>query len=332
MNIVGFGDFLIHFSPTEDQRFDQADLMRVSFTGAEANVCAALSLWGENVEFVTKVPDHALARRGLRFLGGLGVHTGHVPTGGSRMGIYFLENGRSIRPSAVIYDRQSTAFSTCVYEDYDWDRILEGKDAFYLSGITPSLSEELLCCCEKVLAKVRERDIPVFFDLNLRPAICDIFRSREVFDRLKQHITHLIGNEEHLKQLLEIVPAPTEAPSRLKDFAGAVREKTGIGHVAVTVRRTPNAGKAITYAAYDDGTDFAVSSRYELDVIDRVGSGDAFSAGLVYSVMHGSSAEDSVGFAAASCALKHTISNDISYCTVEEVRSVMRGSARDVRR
>ncbi|MBQ4050875.1 MAG: sugar kinase, partial [Oscillospiraceae bacterium] len=328
----GFGDFLIHFSPTENQRFDQADLMRVSFTGAEANVCAALALWGKEVQLVTKVPDHALARRGLRFFNGLGVRTDHVAKGTGRMGIYFLESGYSVRPSSVIYDRSNTLFTLCEYEDYDWDAILADAEAFYLTGITPSLSEELLCCCKKVLAAVRERNIPVFYDVNLRPTICDIHRSREIFAEVSPYITHLIGNEEHLKQLLMIDAAASEDPARLRPFTETVMEKTGIGHVAVTVRRTPSASKAVTYAAYGDGKDFAVSREYCLDVVDRVGSGDAFSAGIVYSVLNGSSAEETVSFAAASCALKHTIHNDINYSTVEEIRRVMQTRGYDVAR
>ena len=157
MKIVGFGDFLIHFSPIDNQRFVQADLMQMSFTGAEANVCAALSFWGEDVQFVTKVPDHALAKKGLMFLNSLGVKTEYIPTDNGRMGIYFLESGYSIRPSSVIYDRQNTLFTDCKYEDYNWNAILNGADAFYVSGITPSLSENLLQCSKSVLQEVKSR-------------------------------------------------------------------------------------------------------------------------------------------------------------------------------
>lgn len=332
MRVVGFGDFLIHFSPTENQRFDQADMMRVSFTGAEANVCAALALWGEKVQFVTKVPDHALARRGLRFFNGLGVRTDYVEKGTGRMGVYFLESGYSIRPSSVIYDRDNTLFTDCAYEDYDWQAILDDADVFYLSGITPSLSEKLLCCCKKVLEEVRKRNMPVFYDVNLRSAICGIERSREIFAQIGPYVTHLIGNEEHLKQLLQITVPASEDPARLRSFTETVMEITGIGNVAVTVRRTPGANKAVIYASYCDGKDFAVSREQQLDVVDRVGSGDAFSAGIVYSVLHGFSVQDTVAYASASGALKHTIGNDINYSTVEEVLRVMKNHAYDVTR
>ena len=332
MKIVGFGDFLIHFSPMDHQRFVQADCMRMSFTGAEANVCAALALWGENVHFVTKLPDHALSQKGLMFLRSLGVKTEHIPTARGRMGIYFLESGYSLRPSSVIYDRQNTLFTDCRYEDYDWDAIFDKASAFLLSGITPALSDSLTDCCEKALQEAHKRGIRVFYDVNLRPSLCTAEQSKAIFSRLCPYITHLIGNEEHLKQLLELTPAPSEDPARLKGFTEAVRKKTGIANVAVTVRRTPCANKAVVYASYGTEKEFAFSKEYALDVVDRVGSGDAFSAGLVYSVLHGFSAEDTASFAILSSAMKHTISNDINFATLSELKQLMKSQSRDVNR
>lgn len=332
MKIVGFGDFLIHFSPTNNQRFAQADLMRMSFTGAEANVCAALSFWGEDVKFVTKIPEHALSKKGLMFLNSLGIKTDYIKFGNGRMGIYFLESGHSVRPSSVIYDRQNTLFTDCEYEDFDWDEILEGADAFYLSGITPSLSENLLQCCKKALTEVSKRNISVFYDVNLRSSICTIEKSRAIFTELFPMITHLIGNEEHLKQLLEIQIPTTEDSSRLFELTKAVQNKTNINNIAVTVRRTPSANKAIVYASYYNGTNFSISKSYNIDVVDRVGSGDAFSAGIVYSVLHNASNREIVDFSISSSALKHTISNDINFSTVQEIKSIMQNQTLDVAR
>ena len=146
MKTVGFGDFLIHFSPVGDERFVQTDLMQMSFTGAEANVCAALSYWGEKAEFVTCLPEHFLAQKGISFLKGLGVITDNIPRCKDRMGAYYLENGRSLRPSYVIYDRDNSAFTKSEFNDYNCEGILEDAKIFYLSGITPTLSKNLLEC------------------------------------------------------------------------------------------------------------------------------------------------------------------------------------------
>ena len=166
MKTVGFGDFLIHFSPVGDERFVQTDMVQMSFTGAEANVCAALSYWGETTEFVTRLPENVLAQKGIGFLRGLGVITDNIPRCDKRMGVYYLENGRSLRPSYVIYDRNDSAFTTSVFDDYNWDEILKDAKILYLSGITPSLSKNLLECCIGVLKEARLRGVDVFFDLN----------------------------------------------------------------------------------------------------------------------------------------------------------------------
>lgn len=332
MNIVGFGDFLIHFSPCGNERFLQADSMSMKFTGAEANVCAALAFWGENVQFVTKLPKHHLALKGEMFLKSFNIKTDFIEHGNGRMGLYFLEKGHAMRPSTVIYDRQGTAFTNCGLNDFDWETIFKNSDAFYLSGITPSLSNNLLDCCEQILKKARSKNISVFYDVNLRPTICDIKKSREIYRRLSPYITHLISNEEHLKQLTEYYSEDKNTATRLKTLSSFVSKKTNIKNIAITVRETINAHKTIILASYSNGKDFTLSPKYEIDVVDRVGSGDAFSAGIVYSVTNNFSTLDTVNFSIASCALKHTINDDINFSTVEEIKTVMSNKNLDVNR
>ena len=331
MKVVGFGDFLMHFSPTDRMRFRQADMMQLSFTGAEANVCMALGLWGVDAELVTRIPTHDLALKGEAFLRSNCVRVSNIAHGEGRMGVYFLESGYSLRPSQVIYDRDGTLFSTSTYGDYDWDSILRDADIFYLSGITPSLSDSLLECCRRVLSECRAREITTVFDVNLRPSLCDIERSREIFYALAPFIDCLICNEEHLKQLLSI-EMDREDTERLSELISTARERTGIANMAITVRRTPSASRAVIYAAYSDGTDLAVSTVKEIDVVDRVGGGDAFSAGLVYALINHFDARRAVEFAIASGALKHTIHNDVNFSTVREIMSLVERSSCDVSR
>lgn len=334
MKITGFGDYLIHFSPIADERFMQTDYMHMSFTGAEANVCAALAFWGEDTRFVTRLPLHLLSKRGVAFLTGCGVDMDHVAYGPGRMGVYYLEKGQSLRSSVVIYDRSPSAFTESRWEDYDWDRILADTDIFYLCGITPALSESLLETSKKVLAEARNRNIPVFYDVNYRPALGTPEEAGRIFAALSPYITHLIGNEEHLKLILGLASAyPEEQPAeRLWDLTEQVRSRTGIPNIAITVRRTITASQTIIYASYSDGNTFAVSPMHHIQVVDRVGSGDAFSAGLVYSVIHGCEPRQAVCFAAASNAMKHTISDDINFASPEEIESLMLQSGYDVRR
>ena len=334
MKVVGFGDFMIHFSPIMDERFLQSRLVQMSFTGAEANVCAALGLWGEETEFVTRLPEHLLAQSGISFLKSLSVGTAYMEQGPGRMGTYYLEKGSGVRPSVVIYDRVPSAFTASSFDDYRWDEIFQDADWFYVTGITPALSENLLECTVLAMKEAHKRGIGVCYDVNFRPKLLTAAKAKENFDRLKGYISYLIGNEEHLKMLLQIDSryGEQQRKERLRDIAYQAAEITGISNVAVTVRRTPSASEAVFSAAYLSQGEFAVSPEYRLQVVDRVGSGDAFSAGLIYGVIHGMSAEDAVCFAAAASAMKHEIVSDINYSTVAEIEALKKQQGYDVRR
>lgn len=334
MKVVGFGDFMIHFSPIMDERFMQSRLVQMSYTGAEANVCAALGLWGEKTEFVTCLPEHLLAQSGISFLKSLSVGTEHIQFGQGRMGTYYLEKGSGVRPSVVIYDRVPSAFTESCFEDYPWDEIFREAGFLYITGITPALSPSLLECTEKVMAEASKRSIPVCFDVNFRPKLLSAEKARENFDRFSCHISHLIGNEEHLKLLLQVSSQHGEdqREKRLREIATQVSERTGISNVAVTVRRTPSASAAVFSAGYLAEGEFALSPEYHLQVVDRVGSGDAFSAGLLYGVIHGMSVQDTVCFAAAASAMKHEIVSDINYSSVEEINALKENRGYDVKR
>jgi len=334
MKITGFGDYLIHFSPIADERFMQTDYMHMTFTGAEANVCAALAFWGEDTRFVTRLPKHLLSKRGVAFLTGCGVDMRHVAYGDGRMGVYYLEKGQSLRPSVVIYDRSPSSFTESRFEDYNWDLILSDTDGLYLCGITPALSRTLFETCCTVLSKAKERGIPVFYDVNYRPALGSSGQARQIFDALAPYITHLIGNEEHLKLILGVSStyAEDQPAQRLQELTEQVRTLTGIPYIAITVRRTITASQTTIYASCCDEQHFALSPKHEIRVVDRVGSGDAFSAGLIYAHIHHMPLQEAVQFAAASNAMKHTIADDINFASVEEIRALMHTSGYDVRR
>jgi len=334
MRITGFGDFLIHFSPSGDERFLQANSMQMSYTGAEANVCAALALWGEDVSFVTRLPNHPLAQKGVMFLNSLGVDTRHIARGGKRIGLYFLEKGASVRSAQVIYDRMDSGITEAVPTDFDIDAILTDTDLLYLTGITPALSPNLYDCCLALCREAKRRGVQVAFDVNYRPTLSSPEQAAAVLKTLSPYITCLICNEEHLKMLLGITSSfgEDQRKARLADVANQTRALLGIEKIAVTVRRTPSASDAIIYAALSNGQDFAVSKEHRIHVVDRVGSGDAFSAGLLYGLSRGWPTSDWVNFAAASNAIKHTILSDINYASVDEITRVMQQAGFDVKR
>lgn len=334
MKVVGFGDLLIHFSPMMNERFAQSRLVQMSFTGAEANVCASLGLWGEKAEQVTRLPDNVLAQSGVSFLKSLSVGTEHIVLAEGRMGTYYLEKGHGRRSSVVVYDRAGSAFCQSKFEDYDWDEIFRDGTCLYVTGITPALSESLFDATLKAMKLAREKGMKVFYDVNYRSKLLTMERAAEMFYAFAPYITHLIGNEEHLKGILGMQTALSEEKmvERLSEVTHAVLEKTQIPNIAVTARRTLSADHTVFCASYFDGKDFAASPKYEIYPLDRVGSGDAFSAGLVYSFLKGYRADESVAFAAAACAMKHEIADDINFASVNEIRALMDQRSLDVAR
>lgn len=333
MKITCFGDYIIHFSPLGDERFAQAELMHMSFTGAEANVCAALAYWGKKTGFVTSLPNHQLAQKGVSFLKSFGIDTDFIKLSDEgRMGVYYLENGRFLRSSSVIYDRDNTVFTNS--KDYNWEEILADSDIFYVSGITPTLSENLFEETKKALAEAKRRNIKVFLDINYRPKLSTPEESYEILKELLPFVTCLIGNEEHLKMIFGISSAYGEDDheKRIADILNKTKEKTGVDTVAVTVRRTVSASRSIVFAGYLANGDVFVTPRFETGVVDRVGSGDAFSAGLIYAFSENFSTKDAIHFAVASNAIKHTVSGDINYASAEEIKDVMYMKRNDVRR
>lgn len=331
--IVCFGDYLMHLSPIGNERFIQANTLNLSFTGAEANVCAALSFWGEETEFVTALPPHDIATHGVSFIKGLGTDASHILRKEGRMGTYFLENGTSLRPSKVIYDRTGSVFCNAKFEEYAWDEILENADILYLSGITPCICDNLFDCTLKLCKLAKEKGIKIFYDVNFRSALCEPKKAGEILLTLAPFIDTLICNEEHLKALLKVNSDLGEenTKERLFELTQKAIEITKIKNLAITVRRTHSASDATVYASLFFNNEFSISNHYSVHITDRVGSGDAFSAGLIYAIRHGFCIYNAVNFATASNAIKHTILNDINFAHVEEILNLTKNNF-DVKR
>lgn len=332
--VVGFGDYLIHLSPEGYMRFAQASSYDMTFTGAEANVLAALSLWGTDTEFVTAVPDNPIAKKAVAFMRGFGTKTDNIHTGEKRMGLYFLEKGASLRSSGVIYDRENTSFTSSCFEDYNWESIFSDCGCFYITGITAMLSESLRDACTKALALAKKKGIKTVLDLNFRSKLGSTEDFRNVIMEFAKHLDCLIINEEHSKMLFGITNEffEEEAFDRVENYTKQVQKITGIKTIAMPVRRTISASDARVYAGLLDGEAFALGNTFDIHVVDRVGSGDAFSAGIVYSIMNDYDAERTVNFASASSALKHTVESDINYSDISEIEALLKPSFGDVKR
>lgn len=330
--IVGFGDFLLRLSPPGYRRFSQAQSFETYYTGAEANVCASLSILGNRTAFVTRVPDNPIAETGLGELRRLGVDVEHVARGGERLGIYYCEKGASQRPSKVVYDRMHSGITEACRGDFDWSAIMKGAGFFHFTGITPALGGELPKICEDACRAAKKVGARISCDLNYRKNLWDTKTASRVITKLLGFVDHLIANEEDAEKVLGIRAADSDVVGgRLsKDgYVGVARRLMAafpnLRTVAITLRRSISASDNVWGAMLCDRRGAYFSRDYNVHIVDRVGGGDSFAAGLIHSIVHCYGPQEVIEFAAAASCLKHSIELDVNLSTEAEVRQLMSG-------
>ncbi len=316
---VCFGEILLRLSPPDAYRIAQADVFEAVYGGAEANIAVALAGFGDASAVLTRLPDNDVGHACENAVRRWGVDTSRVLWGGERMGIYFLEKGASLRPSKVIYDRKNSAIAAASPDLFDWDRLLEGAEAFFFTGITPALSEALPGIVSDALAVCRKKGIPVFCDVNWRPTLWSAEKAGEVMRSLIRGIHTLVVNEEHAARLFGIVSDAEDENARLTQIASRFAEEYGVSRVALTMRLSESSEiNTVSGALYENGTLFR-SRAYRVPIVDRIGGGDAFSAGLIHGTLRGREPARTLEFAEAANALKHSIRGDALIASAEEV-------------
>lgn len=354
---LAFGEIMLRVAPEGRLRFRQTLPGRVdlTFAGAEANVCAALALWGQPCRYLTALPSNLIADSLLAVLRGLGIDTQfvvHRDVG--RLGVYFVETGANQRSSLVVYDRDHSAVSLAGPSEYDFDRALDGVHWVHLSGITPALSESAFLATLELARLAAARGVPVSCDLNFRnklwrwkPGFQARQLAHECMTQILPHVTLLIANEEDAGDVLGIHAKDTSVEAGRMNYAAfeqvardAAAMFPNLSRVAITLRESVSADHnnwgGLLLDVEADRVHFApidaanLYRPYEIrDIVDRVGAGDAFAAGLLYA-LHSQDYTDSqraVQFAAAASCLKHSIKGDFSYVTVPEIVSLMSGVA-----
>lgn len=316
---VCFGEILLRLSPPGSLRVAQADSFDAVYGGAETNVALALSGFGDPASVVTRLPDSEIGRACLGTVRRWGADTSRILMGGGRMGIYFLEKGASLRPSKVIYDRRDSAFALSTPEMYDWEKILSGADAFFFTGITPALSDTLPGIVSDALDVCKKRGIPVWCDVNYRSALWSAESAGAVMRSLVRGIDTLIVNEEHADMLFGIRGEGEDPDARLSAMAQRFCSEYGIRRIALTFRLSESSEINTVSGALWVGGEMIRSRSYRVPIVDRVGGGDAFSAGLIHGTLHGWDARRTLEFAAAANALKHSVHGDFLVATEEEV-------------
>jgi 2-dehydro-3-deoxygluconokinase len=320
--IVTFGDIMMRLSSPGHARFTQADTFKVLYAGSEANVACSLSNFGMESEHVTRFPDNDFGVAATQALRRHGVITKHIVYGGERIGVYFLENGAIHRASRIIYDRYDSAFAHIDAGMIDWKAILRNASWFHWSGITPALSQGAADVCMEAIVEARKQGATISGDINYRRNLWKYGKTaREVMPEFVRLTDRLVGGVTDFENCFGI-------KARSFESACKVVKKTfpSVKKIGSTLRESISASHNRISGMLWNGKEVLHSKKYDLThIVDRVGAGDAFMAGLIYSWQQEKKDQAAVDFAAAACALKHTIEGDVNLATVEEVDSLVRG-------
>ncbi|NLK13232.1 MAG: sugar kinase [Spirochaetales bacterium] len=332
---VTFGEIMLRLKSPGHERFFQSPALEATFGGGEANVAVSLSLLGKNAQFVTALPKNAIGEAAVREVRSFGVDTSAIlRTDEGRVGIYFLETGANQRPSLVVYDRAESSIATAKPSDFDFVKILKGAAWLHVTGITPAISAEAAASTLAALKEAKKQGVTVSIDLNYRRKLWKWGKTAvEVMRELTTYADVIIANEEDIQKCLGIEANVDVTSGELdtnvyKTLTEEVKKQfPNISVIGVTLRESRSADVNGWSAALNGKTGFYLSRSYEItDIVDRVGGGDSFSAGLIYALSeYGDDEEYVINFAVAASALKHSISGDFNLTTLNEVKALVKG-------
>jgi 2-dehydro-3-deoxygluconokinase len=341
VDVVTFGEAMIRLVPPNFQRLEQTSSLDVQIGGGELNVAAGVSRLGLKSAWVSRLPKNALGRLLENRVRQAGVDTSHVVWAEQgRMGLYFVEFGAAPRASSVLYDRVHSAISAIQPREVDWQKVLEGAQWFHTSGITPALSDSAAQVTREALAAAKQAGLRVSYDLNYRSKLWSPEKAQAVQEPLMEYVDVLITTEEDTSVVFKIkAEGKTDekgftsvSAQSYQEVARRLQEKFKFQAVAITLRENPlvwrNTWTAIAYA---DGK-FYDDVKYELEIVDRLGGGDSFSAGFIYGLLVKKSYEAAVRYGNAFSALKHTNPGDFNWATLAEVESLLKGASLRVAR
>ena len=331
--IVTLGEIMLRLSPAGNYRFVQSESFQTFPGGGEANVAVSLANYGHTACFVSKLPSHEIGQIAVNALRRYGVKTEYISRGGDRVGLYYAETGASMRPSKVIYDRAHSAIAEADISDFDFDKIMEDADWFHWSGITPAISDKAAEIVRVACEAAKRHGVTVSVDLNFRKKLWTSEKAISVMRPLMQYVDVCIGNEEDANMCLGYKPdadvegGKTDAEGYYEIFKGMMKE-FGFKYVVSTLRESYSASHNGWKALIYDGKTFYESKHYDINpIIDRVGGGDSFSAGLIHGLLSYKDQAKALEFAVAASALKHTIPGDFNLVSTSEVESLAKGNA-----
>ena len=331
--IVTFGEIMLRLAPAEYYRFVQAASFTAIYGGGEANVAISLANFGVDTAFVTKLPKHEIGQAAVNTLRQYGVDTSKIVRGGERVGIYFLEKGASQRASKVIYDRAGSSIARAAASDFDWDAIFKDVTWFHFTGITPALGDNVAEICMDAAKAARAGGLTVSCDLNYRKNLWSREKAGEVMGKLIPLVDICIANEEDASDVFGIkaknsnITSGSLSEEGYREVASTMAGRFGLKKVAITLRESVSANDNNWAGMLFDGKEFYLSRKYPIHIVDRVGGGDSFGAGLIFGFLQGWGAQETLEFAVAASCLKHTIEGDYNLISVDEAKKLAGGDA-----
>lgn len=332
MKVVTFGEILLRLAAPGYTKLFQKDSLDATFCGGEANVAVSLSIFGVDSIFVSKLPDSVVGHAAAHSLDYFKVDTSKIIYGDGRMGLYYLEKGASQRPSKVIYDRAFSSIALAKRDEFDWESIFEGANWFHWTGINPALSKDLVYICGDACRAAKSKGITISCDLNFRGKLWTPEQAQNVMKPLMKYVDVCICNEEDAEKALGIKTALTDVEAaKLNDedyvhTAEMINNIYGCKYIATTLRKSYSASRngwrAMLYDA--KASEFCFSRDYDIQLVDRVGGGDSFSAGIIYALGTGMGCREAVDFATAASCLKQTMEGDFNRSTVKDIENLLK--------
>ncbi len=323
--LVTFGEVMMRLSPPGHLKFSQADSFDIVYGGGEANVAISCAYLGMKAAHMTRFPDTALGKAATQFLRKNWLSSDQIIYGDNKLGMYFLEKGAVHRPSVVTYERENSSFSKIQPDMVNWKTVLKGADWFHWTGITPAISEGAAMCCLEAIKTANKMGITVSGDINSRENMWKYGKTmQEIIPQLVAHCDIVITSPQGIHDIFGL----GQVGGKFKDSAALLMEAyPKIKKVVGKKRKSISASEQAIQGRFWTGKKFIKTKLLNIShVIDRVGTGDAFAAGLIYGLLHYEDELDALNFATAACALKHTVMGDVNMVSLENVKSLMGGN------
>ena len=331
--IVTMGEMLMRLSTKNNEKFLQATDFNICYGGSESNVAISLANFGHDSSYITRLPDSPIGKSAVATLGKYGVHTENIAFGEGRLGIYFIEIGSGLRPSNVVYDRADSTMCNAKLSDFDFDKVFDGADWFHFSGITPAISKQAAELTMEAVKAAKRNGLTVSCDLNFRKKLWTREEAQKIMPQYMDYVDVCMGGREDAVKMLgfnlsKVNEDDTPNMEAYEQMFREMVEKYHFKYVVSSLRQSHTSSYHELSGCIFNGEKLYKAQNYHMEpMVDRVGGGDAFAAGLIAGLLERKNPQDAIEFAVAASVLKHTIPGDINLATREEVENLMNGKS-----